>query len=123
MLGDFLHTAGFGVGLKPEFTNLSSLMSGFFQIGFYLATFLAFIWFVWGAFQYIFAGGDKEKLGKARARITWAIVGLIIVALAFLVAQYAGQILKPNNGQVPLPGFSLIPVAYAFDIGNEFGLA
>lgn len=110
------------------FNNLSSLLSGFFEIGLFLASFLAFIWFIWGAFQYLFAGGNKEGLAKARSRMTWAIVGLIIFLLAFVITQFIGQILQPKPGQIPLPGFSMIPTAYAqnpsaVDIGKEFGLA
>lgn len=100
MLNDILKTPNFGIpGFKFGPTStLGDIISGFFQIAFFLAGFLAFFWFVWGAFQYIFAGGDKEKLGKARSRITWAIVGLIIVALAFTISQFAQQILKPRGG-------------------------
>lgn len=119
MLNDLLNNPG--TGLKPELNNLGSLLSGFYSIAFYLVTFLAFIWFVWGAFQYIFAGGDKEKLAKAKARLTWAVVGLVIFILAFVIAQFAAQILKPKPGNVPLPGFSLVQPAYgAVDIGKEY---
>lgn len=117
--GNIPNFPGFQVGL-----SLGGLVSGFYQIGFFLASFLAFIWFVWGAFQYIFAGGDKEKIAKARSRMTWAIIGLLIVLLAFFVAQFVGTILQPKPGQIPLPGFTLIPTAYAaVDIGEQFGLA
>ncbi len=109
-------------------TDIGSLLSQLLQVAIFLAGFLAFIWFVWGALQYLFAGGNKENLGKARARMTWAIVGLVMTLLAYLVAQFAGQILQPKPGQVPLPGFSLVPIAYAqsanpspIDISQEFG--
>lgn len=127
MIKDILNQKDFGIpGLKVEPT-LGGILSGLLEITFLLASFLAFFWFVWGAFQYIFAGGDKEKLAKARSRITWAIVGLLFVALAFLIAQFVGQILQPKPGQ-SLPGFSLVPTAWAqtpspIDIGQEFGLA
>lgn len=97
MLGDILKDPSV-TGLKPEFKTLGDFVSGLFNIAFYLAAFLAFFWLVWGAFQYIYAGGDKEKLARAKARVTWAIVGLILVALAFLVAQFAAEILKPRGG-------------------------
>lgn len=80
-----------------KFNNLGDIISGLFNITFYLATFLAFFWIVWAAFQYIAAGGDKQKLVQARSRIVWAIVGLIIIAMAFLVAQFVKEILQPNS--------------------------
>lgn len=84
--------------VATKFTNLGQVVSASLNIIFYIASFLAFIWLVWGAFQYIFAGGDKEKLARARSRITWAIIGLILVLLAFLVAQFTAQILQPRTG-------------------------
>lgn len=85
--------------IKSKFTNLGDVISGLFNIAFYVALFAAFYFLVWGAFAYITAGGKKEELAKARSRITWAIVGLIIVLLAFSVGKYAGEILKPSGGR------------------------
>lgn len=82
----------------PKITNLGDLISELYKIAFPLVVFLAFFWLVWGAFQYISAGGDKQKLAGARSRIIWAIVGLIITSLAFLVAQFAQQIVQPRFG-------------------------
>ncbi|MBI4036545.1 hypothetical protein HY386_01530 [Candidatus Daviesbacteria bacterium] len=81
---------------QTKFSDLGSFISGLYEIVFYLAIFLAFFWLVWGAFQYIVAGGNKENLAKASARITWAIVGLLLVAVAFLIAQFVGQVLQPK---------------------------
>lgn len=81
-----------------EFTDLGSFLTGLFEIAFFIATFLAFFWLVWGAFQYIYAGGNKENLAKARSRITWAIVGLLLTAVAYIVSQFTQQILQPKIG-------------------------
>lgn len=84
--------------LNPSFTDLASVLSELLNIAFYLAFFLAFFYLIWGAFSYITAQGKKEELQKATARITWAIIGLIIVFLAFFIAQFAGNVLKPKGG-------------------------
>lgn len=53
---------------------------------FFAAGALAFIiMFVWGAIQMILSGGDKEAIAKARARITWAIVGVALLSLSYLI--------------------------------------
>lgn len=85
----------------PQFKKLSDIVSRLINIAFYVAIFLAFYFLVWGAFQYIMAGGKKEELGKARARITWAIIGLIIILLSYSIAKFASEIFKPNIGGVP----------------------
>ncbi|MBI2335024.1 hypothetical protein HYU96_04470 [Candidatus Daviesbacteria bacterium] len=88
-------------GLKTEFKDLGSIISPLLNIIFYLVVFLAFFWFVWGAWAYIFAGGDKESLAKARNRIKWAIIGLLVTLMAYFIAKYAGEIFTPGRGGIP----------------------
>lgn len=88
-------------GLKGDFVDLASLLTPLLNIVFYIAVFLAFYYLVWGALSYIMAQGKKENLAKARARITWAIIGLMITLLAFSIAKYASEIFKPTTGGVP----------------------
>lgn len=76
-------------GFKPEFVKFGDVLSSFFNIVIFVAFFLMFIWTAWGVFEYIFAGGNKEGLGKARKRITWAIVGFILLLLTFAIKQFA----------------------------------
>src|SRR3989344_7685316 len=78
--------------LGANFPDLGSLLSVFLNIAFYIAAFLAFYFLVWGAFQYILAKGNKENLAKARSRITWALVGLLVVFLAYFLARFASEI-------------------------------
>ncbi len=85
------------------FTDLGSFISPLLNIVFYIMVFVTFYFLVWGAFQYILAQGKKEELGKARARITWALVGLIIIFLAFFVAKFASEIFPPTPGKGALP--------------------
>lgn len=85
----------------PRFKNLGDFLSGILNIVFYVAIFLAFYFLVWGALSYIMAQGQKENLAKARARITWAIMGLIVTLLAFFIAKYVSEILQPTTGGLP----------------------
>lgn len=84
--------------LDTDFKDLGSFITPLLNIVFYIAVFLAFYWLVWGAFQYILAQGNKEELAKARARITWALIGLIIIFLAFLIARFASGIFGSTGG-------------------------
>lgn len=44
-----------------------------------------FIMLVIGGYNFLFAGGDQKKLEKARGTITSAIIGLVIITLAYLI--------------------------------------
>lgn len=50
---------------------------------------VSFIYFLWGSWQWIMSGGDKDALDRARRRITTSLVGLALVfssyALLYLV--------------------------------------
>jgi len=82
-------------------TDLGGFISGLLNIAFYIAAFLSFYFLVWGAFAYLMAQGEKENLAKARARITYAIIGLMVVLLSFFIAQFAGEIFTPGKGGLP----------------------
>lgn len=84
--------------LSPNFTgsNLGYLVTQALSLTFLIASVLMFFWGIWGVFEYIFGGGDKERLSKARGRITWAIVGFIIVAISFAVSQYVKEFFPPQ---------------------------
>lgn len=45
----------------------------------------ALLYIVIGAFQWITSGGDKTKVENARNHIIAAIIGLIVIALSFLI--------------------------------------
>ncbi len=96
MLGDLLKDTG-----VPKFNgsnaNLGAIISGLLNIVFYFAAFMAFYWLVWGSFQYILASGNKESLAKARERIKWALIGLVVVFAAFLIAKLAGEIFESGK--------------------------
>ena len=44
------------------------------------------------ALQWIVSGGDKEAVAKARSRLTYAIIGIVLLALSFLILRVIGQI-------------------------------
>lgn len=44
---------------------------------------IAIIMLLYGAFQFLTAGGDSEKIKDARHTITWAIVGIAVALISF----------------------------------------
>lgn len=75
---------------KPEevrITQLGPLIQGIIRIAFVAALILTFLYLIWGGLQWITSGGDKAKYEEARNRITAALIGLAIVALAWLIIK------------------------------------
>ncbi len=46
-------------------------------------TILGIIFIVWGAIQYVTAGGDEGAVEKAKSTLTYALIGLFIAAMAY----------------------------------------
>lgn len=87
---------GFKTG---QFVYLGDFVSAVLYVMFFFAGAFMFAWFTWGAFQYILAGGQKESLAKARARMTYAIIGFVIVILAFFLSEYVRYIFPDRSQQ------------------------
>jgi len=49
---------------------------------------VAVIMIIWGGFKYITSGGDSGNISAAKNTILFAIVGLIIVALAQIIVRF-----------------------------------
>lgn len=69
---------------------------------------LVLFYFVWGAIEWITAGGDSGKLEKARLRMMHAVVGLLILVSSFVILGYIstalfGQDFSILNLSFPTP--------------------
>jgi hypothetical protein len=56
----------------------------------------AFFFLVFAGFQYITAGGDKNKIAQAQQWITYTIIGLILITFAFLITSILGEFIGFN---------------------------
>jgi len=49
---------------------------------------ISIIMIIYGGFQYVSSGGDSGKVGNAKNTIIYAIIGLVVVALAQFIVQF-----------------------------------
>lgn len=78
--------------LGPGATGISNVLNNAIQIIYVIAGIIFIFMVVFSALQWIMSGGDKEKVGAARARLTYAIIGIVVLALAFVLIKIVGQI-------------------------------
>lgn len=87
------------------FTSLGEIMSTLITAAIIMAGLAAFAFLIIGGFQYLTSGGDKAAAQAARDRITYAIMGLAIVAAAVAVIQVLGAVFGFNiTGTIKWPG-------------------
>lgn len=80
-------------GKKIGYSELGTFINNVITLAFILAIIVVLIMLIWGAFEWITSGGDKEAVGKARNRIINALIGLAVLGVAFALANVAGQFL------------------------------
>lgn len=100
----------------PAFRNPNNTVGNFVASGLQIAVIFALlavlIFIVWGAFDWVTSGGDKEKISGARKKITNAIIGLVLIALAGFIVTLVGQIVGINPlsmGLIPQLGVPASP--------------
>lgn len=81
-LQPILNKGGAG-GISFFFNNLLALI--------YIVAGVVFVFMiVWAALEWISSGGDKEKVANARNRLTHAIIGIVLLGIAFAIIQVVG---------------------------------
>jgi hypothetical protein len=71
--------------------RLNTAISGGITIMIIAAIVLCLISIVWAGIQWTSSSGDKAKVASARARLTYSIIGLIVVLLAFFIVNVLGS--------------------------------
>lgn len=64
----------------------------------------ALLFLVWGALDWILAGGDEGKVSAARQKMTGAVIGLAILAASVAIVDLAGRFVGIDLLQLCIPG-------------------
>lgn len=86
------------------FPSLSAFIANALVLVFTIGAFLVLIMLIIGAYEWIASGGDKENVAKARNRIINALVGLLVLAVAFALVRLVGQFTGLNLVDLKIPG-------------------
>ncbi len=82
----------FSVSNPLKFTNLGQIFQSLLTLAFFIAGVAFFIMLLVGGIAWLTSGGDPKALQAARARITNAFVGLLIIVAAYAIAVIIGQV-------------------------------
>lgn len=94
---------GMDIGGGDPFLGLSNILSFLLRFIIILGGFITGVILLWGAFDWITSGGEKEKLTKAQQKITNAIIGFILIFVVLsvwglIVGDLFGIIIKEEGG-------------------------
>ena len=98
-------------GKSDSFTNLenltvSGMVSGAISLVLIVVSLVFFFILVIGGLKWITSGGDEKKVAAARAQITNALIGLVIVFAAWAIMKLIGSIFGIDIlGTLTIPTF------------------
>lgn len=84
-------TGGLGAGEGGQ----KALQVGITAV-FIIGIILAVVFVIVSGIQWVLSGGDKQKLQNARNRLTYSIIGLIVIVASFLIVSVVIQLLGGN---------------------------
>jgi len=76
--------------------TLSKIIQIGITLAFITAILITFFYLIQGGIQWMTSRGDKQLLEQARLRLTYAVVGLVIVLLAFFIVNFVGGFFNIN---------------------------
>jgi len=82
-------------------TRLMGVVALIIQIAFALAGLVATFYLILGGYNYITAGGNPEAIEGAKATITNAIIGMIVILISYLLVDFLLARLGATNIDLP----------------------
>ena len=99
---DFKNFIGFGRVFQPAdaFGTFGDLATTILTILTSAAGVIAVFFIIAAGIKFVTASGDEKKLASAASMITYAIIGLVVTALAFVILQIVQYFFGANVGTI-----------------------
>jgi len=68
--------------------NISSIMTLIVNIISIIVGFISVVMIIWGGMKYVTSGGESGKITSAKNTIMYALIGLVVVALAQFIVRF-----------------------------------
>ena len=74
--------------------NFSFYLSNALALFVSICIVITIIYIVYAGIKWSMSSGDKQKIASAKARLTWAIIGLVIVLSAYFIVNLFAYVFK-----------------------------
>lgn len=92
------NTIGSAIDVSSSGTDFPTLITTIISWVLYIAAILAFIYLVVSGITFITAGGNAEQAKKGQTGLIYAIIGIIVIALAYVILYATNNL--ANGGQL-----------------------
>ena len=90
-------------GIPTEASQVGTLITFFIKILIFAGFLMAFIWLLIGGINYITSNGEPNKTAAAQKKIVYAIVGLVVIILAFSILTLVEKVFTLDAGSITNP--------------------
>lgn len=80
----------------PALSGLNTIFSNVVEVALWFGGIILFIMLLVGGFKYITSGGDPKSLEGAKRTLTFAIIGFVLLASAFLILRFIAYFTGAN---------------------------
>lgn len=85
--------------------KLIDILQAFIYLFFIFAIIFALLVLIYSGWLWMTSVGDKQKIASAKQRMTYALVGLIVVFISFFIINFVTGFFNINLlGSIPFPG-------------------
>ena len=77
--------------------SLGAIIRDLLPYVFGIAGFLIFLYIIWGGFQILTSQGDPKTVASGQQKITYAVIGLLVIFTAYWVIRLIARILSLNR--------------------------
>ena len=76
----------------PTISCVPALIGILIKTAYLFAGIVAVFFIIYAGFKYITSGGDPKQASGAQQTLTYALIGLIVIILSFLIIQFISTI-------------------------------
>lgn len=88
---------------KEAIKDFGLVITGGIRIAIMIAILLCLLYLIWGGIEWLTSGGAKEGVAAAKARMTNAFIGLMVVLAAYAIALIIGHLFGLKVTEFELP--------------------
>lgn len=86
---------------KYDWCSILGLLNQGIRLLLWAAGFVAVLYIILGAYHYLTAFGNEEKAKRGKDTIFWAVIGIVVVVLAYVVIGEIWRVLVRQSSDTP----------------------
>ncbi len=102
ILYGLLVTPAYAIGNPAQISDIVPIIENTIKLLTPFAAIVLFVMILWGGYKFIFAG-DPKSAGQARNVLTYAVVGIILIVVSYLILNLIHQTTGVDVTNVTLP--------------------